>query len=202
MTFTGRNLTCVRGGRVVFDGLDFDVAEGAALLLRGPNGSGKSSLLRLAAGFLAPAEGSFGWGGGNLDRETHRTRIAYVGHLDAVKPAFSVAENLQFWIQLGGGGTNAAAGALDAMGIGHLAELPAAFLSAGQRRRLNLARLAASTAPLWLLDEPTVSLDDAAVEALLQLVRRHLSGGGIAMIATHIDLALDPASSLVLGDGA
>ena len=199
MNFTGRNLTCVRGGRIVFQGLDFDVAEGTSLLLRGSNGSGKSSLLRMAAGFLAPEDGSFGWGSNALDREAHSQHIAYVGHLDAVKSTFSVLENLQFWTRIGGGEESTSLNALEAMGISHLAGLPAGFLSAGQRRRLNLARLAASTAPLWLLDEPTVSLDEAAIAQLMQLLRRHLSGGGLAMIATHTDLPLKPATLLMLG---
>jgi len=198
VNFTGRNLTCVRGGRIVFEGLDFDVAEGTSLLLRGPNGSGKSSLLRMAAGFLAPEDGTFGWSNDVPDRGIHSQHIAYVGHLDAVKSAFSVAENLQFWIRIGGGEESASLNALEAMGIGHLADLPAGFLSAGQRRRLNLARLAASTAPLWLLDEPTVSLDEEAVAQLMQLLRHHISSGGLAMIATHTDLPLKPTPLLML----
>ena len=197
MTFSGRNLACERGGRVVFDELDYDLDAGAALMLRGPNGSGKSSLLRIAAGLLRPAAGRLSWDGAPLDRDHHRERIAWVGHLDGVKPALTTRENLRFWVRLAGAGDVEAA--LDAMGLRAVGDLPAAWLSAGQRRRLNLARLAAANAPLWLLDEPTVSLDDAAVARLVALLAGHLAAGGCAMIATHVDLPV-AAAQLSLDD--
>ncbi len=199
-TFEARGLTCIRGERVVFENLAFSVAPGGALLLRGANGTGKSSLLRICAGFLQPAGGELRWNAAPVagDLDAHRARLAYVGHLDAVKPAFTVAENVAFWLKLSGAGTRAET-ALSALGLGHLASLPAAYLSAGQRRRLNLARLAGSAAPLWLLDEPTSSLDDASSHALLTLIEAHRAGGGMAVIATHQDLALTKAETLRIG---
>ena len=196
-------LSCERGGRRVFEGVDFAVAPGAALLLRGPNGSGKTSLLRMIAGFLEPPEGRLTWNGrpfGDVDDEAGDgpARIAFVGHLDAVKRALSVAENLAFWAELygGGGGVNQA---LDRLGIGHLAELPARFLSAGQRRRLGLARLVVAPAALWLLDEPTVTLDEASVAAVEALIAEHRANGGMVMVATHADMAIPGAGVLTLG---
>ena len=231
-TFEARGLTCIRGERVVFENLAFSVAPGGALLLRGANGTGKSSLLRICAGFLQPAAGELRWNAAPVagDIDAHRARLAYVGHLDALKPAFTVAENVAFWLRLtssgasplpphpalpqgmgegskqalpqpsGEGGMGEPTGsALAALGLGHLASLPAAYLSAGQRRRLNLARLAGSAAPLWLLDEPTSSLDDASTHALLTLIEAHRAGGGMAVIATHQDLPLTKAEKLRIG---
>ena len=198
-----KGLSCERGGRRVFEDVDFAVAPGAALLLRGPNGSGKTSLLRIIAGFLTPPEGRLTWNGrpfGEVDDEAGDgpARIAYVGHLDAVKRALSVAENLAFWAGLygGGGGVNQA---LDRLGIGHLAELPARFLSAGQRRRLGLARLMVTPAALWLLDEPTVTLDEASVAAVEALIAEHRGGGGMVMVASHAEMAIPGAAVLTLG---
>ena len=199
-----RGLSCVRGGRRVFEGVDFAVAPGAALLLHGPNGSGKTSLLRMIAGFLDPPEGRLTWNGrplGDVEDEADNApaRIAYVGHLDAVKQALSVAENLAFWAGLYGGVGGAVNQALDRLGIGHLAELPARFLSAGQRRRLGLARLMVTPAALWLLDEPTVTLDEASVAAVEALIAEHRDGGGMVMIATHAEMAIPGAAVLTLG---
>ena len=201
-----KGLSCERGGRRVFEGVDFAVAPGAALLLRGPNGSGKTSLLRMIAGFLEPPEGRLTWNGrpfGELDDEAGDgpARIAFVGHLDAVKRALSVAENLAFWAGLygGGGGGGGVNQALDRLGIGHLAELPARFLSAGQRRRLGLARLMVTPAALWLLDEPTVTLDEASVAAVEALIAEHRDGGGMVMVATHAEMAIPGAAVLTLG---
>ena len=200
----GRGLECVRGERTVFSGLDFAVPPGGALVLRGPNGSGKSSLLRLIAGLLEPAAGTIAWNGEPVDddAEAHHARLRYVGHLDAVKPAFTAAENLEFWMRLGGGGGGraAVARALDRLGIGGLAEVPAGLLSAGQRRRLALARLAAIATRLWLLDEPTVALDEDAANSLLSLVAEHRAGGGTVIVATHQPLALDGTEILRLGE--
>ena len=201
MNFAGKDLTCVRGGRLVFQSLSFQVAAGSVLVLRGPNGSGKSSLLRLVAGFQPPAEGAFLWDDrpGAEDPDGHRARITYAGHLDAVKPAFSVTESLQFWARpIGFGEPKPVADALDRWGLGAIADLPGAYLSAGQRKRLNLARLSLSTSRLWLLDEPTVSLDDSAVETLLGVISDHQAGGGSAIIATHTDLALTATETLNL----
>jgi heme exporter protein A len=200
--FAGSGLTCVRGERLVFRALDFVVAPGEALVVQGPNGAGKSSLLRLAAGLLRPAAGSLTWNRAPVDADpdAHRARLAYVGHLDAVKPALTARENLAFWSRLAGGGADIGP-ALAAMGLGALAEVRAQFLSAGEKRRLNLARLAACPAPLWLLDEPTVSLDQAGVARFTELARAHLANGGLIMAATHLPLDL-PGGALALSAGA
>ena len=206
MSFAGHSLACVRGERLIFEDLDFSVPEGGALLVTGPNGSGKTSLLRLAAGLAPPAAGGFTWDGAAISEspEAHRARTAFVGHLDAVKPAFTAAEDLRFWMRLWGGDgeKNTVRAALGRMGVEALADLPVRYLSAGQRRRLALARLSATWARLWLLDEPTVALDDAAVAALLSMVAEHRAGGGAAMVATHQALALDHADTLRLGGPA
>ena len=201
MTFAAEGLACIRGERLVFEGVGFTLAPGEALMLEGPNGSGKSSLLRLCAGLLAPAAGRLTWVGEDIaeDPEAHSARLQFVGHLDAVKPAFGVLENLAFWARLRGGGGAACLAALERFGLGDLAEVPARFLSAGQKRRLNLARLLASDgAMLWLLDEPTTSLDRAASELLAAVIEQHCRNGGMVIAATHLDLGLRSARRLDL----
>jgi heme exporter protein A len=180
--FAGQALACRRGARQVFEGLDFAVEPGSVLLLRGPNGSGKSSLLRLMAGLLQPDTGALSWAGARIagEPERQRRRLAFLGHLDAVKPALTVAENLRFWC-----GDRAVETGLEAFGIAVLAGLPARLLSAGQRRRLALARVAASGAPLWLLDEPANALDAEALGLFARALARHRAGGGLAVIALH-----------------
>ncbi len=175
-----RNLTCSRGGLPVLEGLSLSLAAGQALVLRGPNGSGKTTLLRTIAG-LQPADA------GEIvhDEDT----LAYAGHLDGVKAVLSVAENLTFWAGLHGQGSIAAAVAdFDLAG---LEDRAAQHLSAGQRRRLGLARLAVTGRPLWVLDEPTVSLDTASVARFAAAVGGHLRGGGAVLVATHVDLGFD-----------
>ena len=196
----GRGLTCVRGERTVFSGLDFAVPPGGALVLRGPNGSGKSSFLRLIAGLLEPAAGIVAWNSASVadDPDAHRARLRYVGHLDAVKPALTVAQNLAFWAGLHGRG-GAAAGALDRLGLGHLADVPAQLLSAGQRRRLALARIVAAPAPLWLLDEPTVTLDDDGVGVVEALIAAQRANRGLVVVATHTGIDIPGADHLHLG---
>ena len=194
--FAGRALACRRGARLVFDGLDFAVAPGDVLLLRGPNGSGKSSLLRLMAGLLQPVAGAFSWAGAPIlaEPERHRRRLAFLGHLDAVKPGLTVAENLRFWC-----GAGAVEKGLEAFGIAGLARLPARLLSAGQRRRLALARIAGADAPLWLLDEPGNTLDAEAQTLFAAALARHRSAGGLAVIALHGEAAPPGAVALDLG---
>ncbi len=196
-TFSATGLSCVRGERGVFGGLSFDVSSGQVLYLTGANGSGKSSLLRVLAGLIRPADGTLTWNGTPISdtRDTHRERVRYVGHHDAVKPVLTVAENLSFWINLSVSEIEAendpVMNALDHFGLKTLADMPARFLSAGQKRRLNLSRLIAAPAPLWLLDEPTTAVDRAGIEALDHALARHLGNGGMAIIATHDPLTAD-----------
>ena len=199
-SFTGADLACLRGGRLVFRGVAFAVAAGGALLLHGPNGSGKSSLMRLMAGLGTPAEGRIAWDGRPIDddAEAHRARLHYVGHLDAVKSTLTVVENVAFHAALRGGSATTVA-ALDAFVLGPLADQPGRFLSQGQRRRVALARLLATPAALWLLDEPTLGLDHASVERLVSVITRHRAGGGRVVVATHVPFDLAGASVLDLG---
>jgi heme exporter protein A len=193
----GSELACVRGGRGVFSALSFAVGAGEALLVSGPNGAGKSSLLRAVAGLVRLTDGRLALEGGDADA-TLGEQAHYLGHQDALKPSLSVAENLEFWARYLDGGA-AVAPALDTVGLGGIAALPAAYLSAGQRRRLSIARLVAVDRPLWLLDEPTSALDAAAQTMLAALMRNHLAGGGMILAATHGPIGLDGAKELRLG---
>jgi heme exporter protein A len=190
-------LAAFRGERLVFRDLDFSVDGGEALLLTGPNGSGKSTLLRLLAGLLRPAAGALAWDGEDAlsDLPSHARRVAYVGHQDAVKPGLTAAENLQFAARLSGAPVGEA---LAAVGLEELADLPARMLSAGQKRRLSLARLVLSRAALWLLDEPTLGLDAASVERFGGMLDAHRSGGGSVVAATHLPLPMPQAAELQL----
>jgi heme exporter protein A len=199
MRLSATDLTCVRGGREVFSGLGFSLAAGEALIVTGRNGAGKSSLLRMVAGLVPPAIGRIELAGGDPELSIGE-QAHYLGHQDALKPALTVTENLQFWAGfLGGDGGADLAAALAVMGLDTLADLPAAYLSAGQRRRLALARLAAIARPVWLLDEPTSTLDAPSRGRLADLMRRHLAGGGLVLAATHAPLGLEGAKELRLG---
>jgi heme exporter protein A len=180
-------LSCARGGVPVLDGVEFSLAPGQVLVLRGPNGIGKTTLLRTVAGLQPPLAGTV-----SLPPES----LAYAGHADGVKPMLTVAENLTFWAAVHGmQGTSAA---MRAMNLTDLAQRPARNLSAGQKRRLGLARLLVTGRACWLLDEPTVSLDAASVGLFAGVVAAHLAGGGMALIATHVDLGLPGAAVLDL----
>jgi len=193
------NLACLRGERIVFARLGFVAGPGDALVLLGPNGSGKSSLLRLLAGFGRPFHGRLLWDG-EADAARLRAAAAYVGHPDAVKPVLTAAEMLAFWAALDGtpDPAAAAAAALDRMGLGHVARVPGRYLSAGQKRRVNLARLVCTSRPLWLLDEPTVALDRDSVGRIEEMVADHRRAGGIAVVSTHADIDLPGAGALHL----
>jgi heme exporter protein A len=197
MRLLGRGVRCVRGGREIFAGLDFEASAGEALAVTGPNGSGKTSLLRQLAGLLAVSGGSIALEGGETEL-TLSEQAHYLGHRDAVKPALSVMENLAFWLDYLGGEKGDAAKALAAIGLDHAAHLPAAYLSAGQRRRLSIARLLAVRRPVWLLDEPTNALDTAAQDVFTRLMGQHLTRGGLIVAATHSALGIE-ARQLQLG---
>ena len=199
-SFSGRDIACRRGERLVFAGLSFALEAGAAMLLTGPNGAGKSSLLRLMAGLLPPERGALLWDGTPVadDPAAHRARLHFVGHHDMVKPTLTVAETARFWGGLRGAGAAATARALHRFRLGALAETPCRFLSAGQRRRLNLARLLASEAPLWLLDEPSTGLDRESTADLEAVIAEHRAGGGIVVASTHVPLALEEPERLEL----
>jgi heme exporter protein A len=189
MRLSGRGVRCVRGGREVFSGLDFQASSGEALAVIGANGSGKTSLLRMIAGLLTIADGSIGLEDGEgeltLPEQAH-----YLGHRDALKPALSVIENLAFWRDFLGGEAFDARKSLIEVGLHHTVDLPAAYLSAGQRRRLSIARLLAVRRPIWLLDEATNALDAAGQNMFAALMNDHLGRGGLIVAATHIPLGI------------
>ena len=186
LALRAQGLGCDRGGRAVFREVSFTLEPGEALVLRGDNGAGKTSLLRLLAGLCPVAEGMVQTrvADGSWHTGTAAGFVAWQGHQDAHKPALGVLENLAFWARLHGHG-DAARAALERVGIGTLSDLSAGQLSAGQKRRLALARLLVQNRPLWLLDEPTASLDAGAAKLSETLTAEHLQAGGIALIATH-----------------
>ena len=196
-------LACRRGGRWVFQGLSFRVAPGGAMVVTGANGSGKSSLLRLLAGLLPPYRGRVAWNGANTTDhfDAYKRSIAYVGHLDAIKPAWSVFDNLAAWAGLfDRRGTDASvADGLAAFALEPLADLPGRYLSAGQKRRLALARLLVTDARLWLLDEPTTGLDARSTVLLETAMMRHRIAGGTIVLASHAPPPLADPSCLDLG---
>src|ERR1700680_4790114 len=199
MRLSASDLACRRGGRDVFAGVSFSVGSGESLTIRGRNGAGKSSLLRMGVGLVRIAGGSLALDGGDPEL-TVGEQAHYLGHQDALKPSLSVAENLRFWSGFLGAGSADIHPALDAVGLDELTDLPAAYLSAGQRRRLSIARLLAVKRLIWLLDEPTSTLDASAQDRLAGLMRAHLAEGGLILAATHGAIGLETARELRLGE--
>jgi heme exporter protein A len=200
MRLVAAGLRAVRGGREVFVNQSFTVRSGELLAVTGPNGSGKSTMLRLVAGLVRPAAGTVTLDPAGEDEVGGAAH--YLGHLDALKPALTVEENLVFWKNVWGGDGLPPDAALERVGLVHLADLPAGILSAGQRRRVAIARLLLSRRPVWLLDEPTTALDARAETTLGGIIEEHLAGGGMAVVATHRALAVAPAATLALGQAA
>lgn len=197
MRLEGSRLACIRGGREVFTSVGFSVGGGEALQVAGRNGAGKSSLLRMVAGLVRIASGRLALAEGDPEK-TIPEQAHYLGHQDALKPSLTVAENIAFWAQYLGG-REAGLLALESVGLIALANLPAGYLSAGQRRRLSIARLLAVPRPLWLLDEPTAALDRDGQAMLAEQMRRHLAGNGIVVAAVHGPIGLDRTQELRLG---
>jgi heme exporter protein A len=194
------SLAIDRGGRRVIDGVSFALSSGETLILSGANGAGKTTLLRAIAGFLAPAGGFVRLEGGNDDL-TIAEQAHVVGHANAVKSSLTVLENVTFWrdyLKSGASGDCNAEAALRHFGLDDLGEFPAAYLSAGQKRRLGLARLLLAKRPIWLLDEPAVSLDAASTGRLIAAINGHTQLGGMAIVATHQPLALERARTFEL----
>ena len=198
MQLKADNLACSRGGREVFADLNFSLSGGEALMVTGRNGAGKSSLLRMIAGLVHVAGGRLTLDGGEPDASIGE-QSHYVGHQDSVKPSLTVGENLKFWARYLGAGERTIDSALQAVELAPLADLPAAYLSAGQRRRLSIARLVSVLRPLWLLDEPTSALDVPSQNRLTDLMRNHLAGGGMIVAAAHGPIGLERARKLKIG---
>jgi heme exporter protein A len=196
MNLSASGLAANRSGRRIFSNLSFTLSAGETLAVTDPNGAGKSTLLRLVAGLLEPAEGRI-----ELNPSPDNSRgesVHYLGHLDALKPALSLTENLRFWQRLWRWGAGDIAPSLERVGIAHLASLPVRTFSAGQRRRAAIARLLLAPRSIWLLDEPTSSLDADGEAMLAGLVTEHVASGGIAIVATHRPLAITPRATLTL----
>ncbi|ODT13566.1 MAG: heme ABC exporter, ATP-binding protein CcmA [Mesorhizobium sp. SCN 65-12] len=211
MRLIAENLGGERGGEPVFSGIGFTLDKGEALVVTGPNGVGKSTLLRVVAGLLPARPGRVLVEGGGEDFPTVASACHYLGHLNAMKTALSVAENLRFWRSFQGdsGQANSAGegapapgveDALKTVGLGGIGHLPFGYLSTGQKRRVSIAKLLVSHRPVWLLDEPTAGLDKASEERFAGLMRAHLESGGILIAATHLPLGLEGVKQLRMGE--
>ncbi len=199
MSFSVHNLACQRADQLIFENVSFSLTPGGALWVRGRNGAGKSSLLRICARLLKPLGGSITWQGEDIldDPENYVGAYQYLGHQDALKNAMTVEENIKFWADYHGKADVATA--LAEFDLMPLRDVPAGILSQGQRKRTNLARLAASPAPLWILDEPLSALDRQYIGQFRKRLSQHLAAGGMAIYATHQDLELDGSKILELG---
>lgn len=189
MRLIAGNISGERNGQTVFSGVDFALGEGEALAVTGPNGAGKSTLLRVVAGLLPLAAGSVTFEGGGETWPTVASAAHYLGHLNGMKPSLTVRENLAFWREFLGGGTDVA-DALDAVGLEEIGHLPFGYLSTGQRRRIAIAKLLIAKRPVWLLDEPTAGLDAASERRFAELMTAHLANGGMILAATHLPLGI------------
>jgi heme exporter protein A len=194
-SLAAHEISCQRGGRLLFRSLSFALQPGEGLLVTGPNGAGKTSLLRLIAGVLPPRAGHIESGDASvpLPELCH-----YVGHLNGIKNALTLRENANFWVDFLGGDGAGLEDAFEMFGLSELENLPAGLLSAGQKRKLALLRLFAAKRPIWLLDEPSVSLDAASGKVLDKVIARHLGEGGIAVVASHTPLKVKFAHELAL----
>ncbi|PBC05750.1 heme ABC exporter ATP-binding protein CcmA [Mesorhizobium sp. WSM3860] len=196
MRLIAENLSGERGGETVFSGIGFALERGEALVVTGPNGAGKSTLLRVVAGLLPAAEGIVKVEGGGDEFPSVASASHYLGHLNAMKTALSVEENLGFWRAFQGEAGLSVGQALETVGLDGLGHLPFGYLSTGQRRRASIAKLLVSRRPVWLLDEPTAGLDKASEERFAGLMEGHCREGGIIVAATHLPLGLEGAKAL------
>ena len=200
MRLIAEKLSGERSGQPVFADVDFSLGAGEAVTVTGPNGSGKSTLLRVVAGLLAVAGGKVRLEGGGEAFPTVASAAHYLGHLNAMKPTLSVAENLAFWRDFSGDADMGVGEALETVGLGAIDHLPFGYLSTGQKRRAAIARLLVSRRPLWLLDEPTSGLDARSAQQFTALMERHRAGGGMILAATHLPLGLAGVAELRMGE--
>lgn len=199
MRLVATNLSGERGGETIFESVGFSLPAGHSLLVTGPNGSGKSTLLRVIAGLLPPAGGGVRLEGGGAEWPDLSASCHYLGHLNAMKPALTVSENLAFWRDFLGQPHLTVPEALETVGLEGIGHLPFGYLSTGQKRRIAIARLLISYRPVWLLDEPTAGLDNASERQFSELMKAHLEDGGIVIAATHLPLGLEGAEELRMG---
>ncbi|PHP68563.1 heme ABC exporter ATP-binding protein CcmA [Zhengella mangrovi] len=200
MRLVARGLAGERGGEIIFSDVEISLGEGEGLVVTGPNGSGKSTMLRVIAGLLEPAEGEVLLEAPTDEFPTLEAAQHYLGHQNAMKPALTVRENLDFWQSFQGHEHMPVAEALEMVGLETIGHLPFGYLSTGQRRRIAIAKLLVSYRPIWLLDEPTAGLDKASERQFAALMEAHMEDGGMIIAATHIPLGLDKVRSFDMGE--